>query len=279
MTWLGASKTGFTLKASQYSNTGYLEQLGLAHVSHLQSSHGSGLMRAQKSRQDYHITEDHTCGPKQHDGAGTHGKRRIDTMGDASPETSGNSSLRKRFIPGESTSLDTHRESGRGHGPHLAASTFNELLSGEIHVSQAQTPLILAWALSIHQAKGQTLDKFMVESVHQAGTESPEYLGVRRWFIAHFGGELFIAHLEQQNLVARLQSRHLTAQPRLRHLTAKLRLPKLHTSRGWKCHVKSYLYGLINSSPQLHVDQFWCRTINPGQDTRPLQWTAMSPEW
>lgn len=38
-----------------------------------------------------------------------------------------------------------------------------ELPNGEVQASRAQVPLILAWALSIHKAQGQTLDRVKVD--------------------------------------------------------------------------------------------------------------------
>ena len=38
-----------------------------------------------------------------------------------------------------------------------------ELPNGEVQASRSQVPLILAWALSIHKAQGQTLDKVKVD--------------------------------------------------------------------------------------------------------------------
>ncbi|BEI83721.1 hypothetical protein CcaverHIS002_0403250 [Cutaneotrichosporon cavernicola] len=39
----------------------------------------------------------------------------------------------------------------------------NELPNGEVQVSRAQLPLILAWAMSIHKAQGQTLERVKVD--------------------------------------------------------------------------------------------------------------------
>ena len=54
-----------------------------------------------------------------------------------------------------------------------------ELPNGEVQASRSQIPLILAWALSIHKAQGQTLDRVKVDLARGCVVNVVRHVGVK----------------------------------------------------------------------------------------------------
>lgn len=94
-----------------------------------------------------------------------------------------------------------------------------ELPNGEVQASRLQIPLILAWALSIHKAQGQTLDRVKVD-LGKVFEKGQAYVALSR--ATSMGG------LQ----VLRFDPKKVVAHDRVRHFYAKLSRIELDAQKG-----------------------------------------------
>lgn len=117
-----------------------------------------------------------------------------------------------------------------------------ELPNGEIQVQRKQVPLILAWALSIHKAQGQTLERVRVD-LGKVFEKGQAYVALSR------------ATCQEGLQVLRFDKNKVMAHPRvgdfynsLYSVNKALEHPTLaSTTKSAKDHEKDFLNGMVNN--------------------------------
>lgn len=92
----------------------------------------------------------------------------------------------------------------------------NELPNGEVQASRSQVPLILAWALSIHKAQGQTLERVKVDlgkvfEKGQAYVALSRATSMRGLQVLRFDPKKVMAHDRVRNFYRKLESARQSA--------------------------------------------------------------------
>ncbi|GME57678.1 ATPase AAA+ type core [Neofusicoccum parvum] len=132
----------------------------------------------------------------------------------------------------------------------------NELPNGEVQASRSQVPLILAWALSIHKAQGQTLERVKVDlgrvfekgQAYVALSRATSMAGLQvmnfdpKKVVAHDKVRSFYAGLSKVQLADEAAAAAAKKKSRKRGMTAE-EYEKSVVEDGWADEGSEFVYG------------------------------------